>query len=1189
MQKGKIYYILLAFGIFLMLTAVLLNNHFSYSLNQVAQLADKKINKKQEVSKHAIELLLNQGHSKMHTDFETFFKQENIGLYYFKRDSLIYWNNAQIPFSYNQKIFEKEQGIARLKQGYYLYFKIKKENDLGLAICLVKPNYDLQNNYLKNTFSDWTDIPKEVDIAVTGPSENAVHLNNEALFFLSGNDQSYHSTGINNICFVLFLIGFIVLLIAVLLIVKAKPHGAESFIWLAAVLVFRAFMIWLSWPVFFMRSTLYDVQLFGNAQSHINSYMGDILFNAVILVFISVAFNFRIQKTTNKTLNYISILILSISIAFSVIQFNNAIISLVSNSILNFDFLSIFSIKFPAFIALFALTCYGMAVFVFTHKLAGFFTGKFVQDLLVYTSLIFVICLIIHLGFNYIKPFENYWLLIFALPLFILRRLDVSKNALGLGLQILIMSIITSLFFNFYINQNQNADLNILSFNLSERKDAVLESEFASLPEKISNDEKLKVLIEFLPNSEKEVEQVLKQKYFGGYFNRYNVEISLFDKDCKPLLATKDPILLNEGFFEDQIKYAETDSVSANFFFIASHKKNSRYIGKLSLSTKNLYVRMEPKQFEELGSFPDLLLDQSQQKPDKLKKFSHAVYRSGQISSRYGEFNYPYFSIDSLALSRSDPDYTHYIFDPDEETQIIISQKTKRWNYYFTYNSYLFLFFSLIGYCSYFIYGLVFTSRFSSSSFTRRIQAIIIILLLLAISAVGLTSASLVSKQFEADNIKQLQEKTQTIVNELATQFIPSEIFDPSQKELVNLKLKEYAHLFNTDISLFNKEGLLDNTSEPRLYDLGLAAQLINPHAFADKTSVTCVNEKAGELDYQSLYMPLFNNKKQLIGFVNLPSYAKKADLVNELSGIISAFINVYVILFVISILSGLILAGYITRPLQLIKQQIANITLGKQNEKIKWQSNDEIGKLVSEYNLMLVKLEESANLLAQSERESAWREMAKQVAHEIKNPLTPMKLNLQYLQHLMKNNPDDFKEKFQKASAGIIEQIDSLANIANEFSSFAKFPKTNLQKINLCEIIKTSVLTFENHKNISIINRIPENEILVLGDKDQALRVFNNILKNAVQALDEVGDPKIEIDVEHASGSVIISIKDNGIGISEEMKQKLFTPNFTTKNTGSGLGLAMVKNIMQGFDGKVWFESEIQKGTVFYLEFLTA
>jgi nitrogen fixation/metabolism regulation signal transduction histidine kinase len=448
-----------------------------------------------------------------------------------------------------------------------------------------------------------------------------------------------------------------------------------------------------------------------------------------------------------------------------------------------------------------------------------------------------------------------------------------------------------------------------------------------------------------------------------------------------------------------------------------------------------------------------------------------------------------------------------------------------------------------------------------------------------------------VSNQFEADNIEQLKEKTQTIISEFTTQFNSVDIFEPSQQELVNLKIKEYAHLFKTDISLFSKTGSLFTTSEPRLYELGLAATRINPKAFKDlmdnKTSSTTINEKAGDLNYLSFYTPLFDNKKEIIGFINLPYYAKQTDLTNELSNIISAFINVYVILFVISVLSGLILAGYITRPLQLIKKQIANITLGKQNEKIKWESNDEIGKLVGEYNQMLIKLEDSANLLAQNERESAWREMAKQVAHEIKNPLTPMKLNLQYLQHLIKNNSDDFKEKFEKASNGIIEQIDSLANIANEFSNFAKFPKTNLQLINLAEIINISVSIFQNQKNVLIINDLKPGQIVVMGDKDQALRVFNNIIKNAVQALDDISNPKIEIGMIESDIAIIISIKDNGTGINPELQKKLFTPNFTTKNTGSGLGLAMVKNIMQGFNGKVWFESEINKGTCFYLEFL--
>jgi nitrogen fixation/metabolism regulation signal transduction histidine kinase len=234
----------------------------------------------------------------------------------------------------------------------------------------------------------------------------------------------------------------------------------------------------------------------------------------------------------------------------------------------------------------------------------------------------------------------------------------------------------------------------------------------------------------------------------------------------------------------------------------------------------------------------------------------------------------------------------------------------------------------------------------------------------------------------------------------------------------------------------------------------------------------------------------------------------------------------------------------------------------------------------------MLLKLEQSAGLLAQSERESAWREMAKQVAHEIKNPLTPMKLNLQYLQHVMNSNPDDFKEKFQKASNSIIEQIDTLAAIATEFSNFAKLPGTKLEKINLMEVIQSSVNLFER-KDAHIQIEIPLSEMWVKGDKEQALRVFNNLIKNARQACKETQDAHIRISAEINENCYVIRVSDNGCGIPNEMKEKIFTPNFTTKSSGSGLGLAMVNNIMSSFGGKIWFESEKDKGSTFYVEFL--
>jgi two-component system nitrogen regulation sensor histidine kinase NtrY len=1197
MRKNKIYLFLLLFSVFLLLGAVISNRWGASSMADIAQKGSQKISEKSDQCRQALNTFTAGNFSLEKPQVDRFFEKKDIGLYLFRHDSLVYWNNAQIPVERTPVVFQDQQGLVILRQGYYLYFKSESNQGTAIALCLVKPLYNLQNNYLKNDFADWTGIPKEVDIELGNLAQNPVLLGNKPVFALKGSEKLYYSARLDNLCLAIFIAGFLLLATVVLILLK---NGGINNVAAAALIftipVLKFLMAWLKWPSFFYRSVLYDVHVFGNAQSFSDGYLGDILFNALTLLFVAGALHFYLKNTLEKTARIFNGVIL-FALAFCIVnRFNHAVISLVNNSTINFDFLSIFSIKYPAFIGLAALSIYSLALFVTMHKVIAFFKSKLWPHFFIFIVCNAAVCVLQQLISGSRHYFENYWLLLFSIPLFVLMKFRPSKISWNLGLQIVIMSVITSVFLNFYIEKNQGQDLKILSQLLIDRQDEILESEFAGIPGKIVKDEGLNVLftlVSDIPNAEKEIQQTLMQKFFGSYFNRYTIDFSLFDKNCKPLLTTKKAILLNEGFFEDQIRYNSDSTAVKDLFFVKNYRENSRYIGKINLDDKRLYVMMEPKRFEELGSFPDLLLDQSQQRHEKLKTFSYAVYRLQQNTNRYGDFNYPFFSQDSAVLAMANPQFVHHYFKPDDSMEIVISQKAKNWNYFFTFNSYLLLFFSLISYCCYLIYAAVFTLQFKNSSLTRRIQTIIVALLLLAMSAVGITSGNLVSRQFEANNKKQLSEKTEIILSELAEQFDPRSFFDESEKELVNLKLKEYARLFNTDISLFSKNGYLFNTSEPKLYDLGLAASFANPNAFwnlkQNKSSSASVNEKAGTLKYLSLYTPLFDGKKELIGFMNLPYFAKQGDLANELSGIISALINVYVILFVISILGGLILSGYITQPLRLIKQQIANITLGKQNEKITWQSNDEIGKLVFEYNEMLVKLENSANLLAQSERESAWREMAKQVAHEIKNPLTPMKLNLQYLQHLMKNNPDDFKERFEKASVGIIEQIDALASIATEFSKFAKLPGKQLQTLNLAEVINTSVLIFENQKNIAITNAITEPELLVNGDKDQCLRVFNNVLKNAVQALDDTAQPHIEILCEQRGDAIIILIRDNGCGIAADLKAKIFTPNFTTKTTGSGLGLAMVKNIMQGFGGAIWFESEAAQGTTFFLEFKKA
>ena len=249
------------------------------------------------------------------------------------------------------------------------------------------------------------------------------------------------------------------------------------------------------------------------------------------------------------------------------------------------------------------------------------------------------------------------------------------------------------------------------------------------------------------------------------------------------------------------------------------------------------------------------------------------------------------------------------------------------------------------------------------------------------------------------------------------------------------------------------------------------------------------------------------------------------------------------------------------------------------------WNEKDEIGKLVNEYNRMIEQLEESVQKLAKSERESAWREMAKQVAHEIKNPLTPMKLSVQHLQRTSSGDPEEMKERIDKLSKMLIEQIDALSNIASEFSSFAKMPTPNIELVCINELVKNCSELFKETENseLTFIDKTQE-KYFVEVDKDQCVRVCTNLIKNAQQSIPESGMGKIEIELFIKNKQIILKVKDNGTGIAPEAMDKIFVPNFSTKSEGMGLGLAMVKNIVESFDGKIWFETTQNAGTSFYV-----
>ncbi len=343
--------------------------------------------------------------------------------------------------------------------------------------------------------------------------------------------------------------------------------------------------------------------------------------------------------------------------------------------------------------------------------------------------------------------------------------------------------------------------------------------------------------------------------------------------------------------------------------------------------------------------------------------------------------------------------------------------------------------------------------------------------------------------------------------------------------------------------------------------------------------------ENIGNLSYQSIYAPVRNEDGNAYAYVNIPYFTSQQELKQEISNFLVTLINLNAFIFLVAGLIALFITNRITRSFSLISDKMREVNLGKLNEEISWNREDEIGELVKEYNKMVGKLENSAAALAKSEREGAWREMARQVAHEIKNPLTPMKLSIQYLQKAIDNNLPNVKELSANVANTLVEQIDHLSKIAADFSQFANIGTTSVTRFDLHDVLASLKELYQADERVQFDWSPVNQEVTLAADKTQMNRLFTNLFANALDACNGNSVCKIEVREELQEGMIRVSIRDNGEGIAPEMQSRIFVPNFTTKSSGTGLGLAMCKGIVEQAQGKIWFETEQGKGTTFHVE----
>lgn len=451
-----------------------------------------------------------------------------------------------------------------------------------------------------------------------------------------------------------------------------------------------------------------------------------------------------------------------------------------------------------------------------------------------------------------------------------------------------------------------------------------------------------------------------------------------------------------------------------------------------------------------------------------------------------------------------------------------------------------------------------------------------------------MASISVIQFKNEARNYHQERlERKEDAVKEHINYILSNTTYPLTEKNLPLIfkdKIHELSDIHNVEINIYSLNGNLlksskasfsvDSISPPiPKYIIKLVQSSIEKR-YVDIKSVDGIKNR-------SSYTQIKDDKFKPLGILNLPYVDDDSFYENEIQEFLIRLSQVYFFMLIIAFALAYFLASYITQSLKTISDKINETSLNQKNEKIVIEANSrEINSLIKAYNAMVDKLEESATMLAQSEREQAWREMAKQVAHEIKNPLTPMRLTVQSFERKFNPEDPDLKQKLNDYTKTLIQQIDTMTSVASAFSNFASMPAQQNETLNVVEVVEFSLDIF-NEEYITFESE--EEEIITIMDRTQLIRIITNLVKNAIQAIpDEKTEKSILVAVKREENNVNITVKDNGIGIELEYIEHIFEPKFTTKTSGMGLGLGIIKNIIENYKGTITFETKYGKGTTF-------
>ncbi len=1118
------------------------------------------------------------------------FQNKDISYYLYKNNQLFFWSDNHLDISNLSQSATTDFQLIQLSNAYCLMKSVQVDSTLLVALITIKYNFPYENDRLINEFTQDFEVDKNVQISLGGPKDQFAVSDSSGkyLFTLTLPDTPIYNNFIGFIGFGLHILSFLLLLILYIRfagLLNKNEISIKFFIVLTSVVgLITGICLYFNIP-----SLLFWDKIFNSYQYAFNPFLSTLSHLSIVTLFFLAAcsvfyFQVKREKTIAKSKNFIFQLIFGLY--FLLIY--NLIGSLTYHSSIQLNILQFNDFSFPSIWLHFLILLWGIGLallFFKTHNLLN--NKQKLRSFILNDIYIFIIIVLIYSLFwpqDLLQISISFVVLLFAFYLsFLARR---RKNLYYfLSLWVLVYTlffVINSLLFN---SEKKLSKYKILAQNImingNTENDSMTEIMLEELDLQLSKDAKIRKLASN-PDSTLVANEYLNKTYLRGFWNKYDMRLNI--------AAPFSELYLQYNEFTGRVG---TKLKHTHFYSVPTSKKTMSYLGVFQTQNNkgdSIYFYMEfyPRRNFKSYSFPNLLITSI---PDIQTQLGIGIasYENNKLVYSSGTIGFPE-NINFITKQKSEfykipyAGKLFYVYQPDSVNKILIcEQKPTTFTDYLFYFLYTFLAFFAVS--SFIIWLFLFFKRKRKLriGFTSKFQYVFIALLVVSFLGIFYVSVNYIEQNYKDEQIIHIENKKKYIQKALQNSYYWTQHLTNINTQALNFDLQELSYIYQTDIHVFDNYGVLIGSSQPLIFNKNLIGKQISPMPFFSGKSDMTQYEHIGKLNYLTAYTDFYNGDFMQIGFIAVPQFFSQDEMRTEIEGFLAVIIHIYLIIIVLVIFLSLFIGRQLSAPLIMIENKLKKMRFGHRNEKIEYQTNDEIGQLVAQYNRTVDDLEKSAKLLAQSERESAWKTMARQVAHEINNPLTPMKLTIQQLQRTKNLNDERFDEYFEKSTKTLIEQIDNLSRIAGTFSNFARMPEAHFERVDIAARLYSVVQLFEHsHEQIKFEFTGNKSDVFVFADPEQLVQVFNNLLKNAIQSIPPMREGLVKIILTQNAKEIIIEIKDNGAGVPEELQDKLFVPNFTTKSTGMGLGLTIAKNIIENTGGNISFSTKVKIGTTF-------